>query len=172
MILKLWVLLRALFSRLLNNVDDIEKEIDFLKPFSKLDYGYLTNVLKKRYIKDKLFWFIPWDWVFGPIKFFLRGGGDCSSLNYVIMLSMIAHGTRKDDLYFITYTAKPFKLSHSTIIKVVDNLFEVWDYGRYCGRYMSVKSAIQKCGTIYGCKVVDYVAQDYKQDIIFIGSMK
>jgi hypothetical protein len=165
--LTLWVWLKCFTARLLWWIGDVDKEKDFIKSaFPGIPTLADMEAQKIRYIPDRVFGFIPWDYQFDSRMTFYRGGGDCNSLHRIIQVA--AHNAGLE-AYLVTYLAKPFILSHTTCIIREGRDWWVLDYGEKTLKSATIGEAISKCAEKYGSRLAApgaWVIQDINWHIL------
>jgi len=160
-ILTIWVWLKCFVSRLLWWIGDVEKEKEFVKiTFPNIPTMADFETKNIRYIPDRVFGIIPWDYQFDSRITFYRGGGDCNSLHRIIQVAAYNAGM---EAYLVTYLAKPFLLSHTTCIIREGRDWWVLDYGEKKLKSSTLGEAVSKCAELYNSRLMapgTWVVQD------------
>lgn len=158
-LLKLWVKIKCWIGKKFGWIKLVHTERTFVqfKFPDKVPTAYDLKVCGVNYKPDRLLWIIPFDWQFDSVTTWKRGGGDCNSLNRIIQVALV---NRDIQAWLVTYIAKPFSMSHGTVLTFENGKWYSYDYGNKSQPHNTQESALQEVASKYNSEVRCYVMQD------------
>lgn len=165
--IKIWVILKTLFAKIIGYIDSVKKEKEFMLYKSDIQ----IHDLEKKYQIDNIAG-IPFDFAYDSITIFNRKNVDCGMNRAWQMYFNI----KKYNAYLVHYTHYPLKefnntrfnrilnklgilMAHITVIIEKDHKWYTADYGQV-KMANDPKQAIEMIASKYKCKVKSFVIQD------------
>jgi hypothetical protein len=166
-LLKIWVWFKCKMAKLLGDVGPLEDERDWLLPHvDRRGILELSDLIAMGipYIRDGWPFY---DWQYGPFVAHNRGGGDCNTLNYITALSLSLVMPAKE-IWLVTYIAKPFKCSHTTVVILDGDRYFNYDYGkRGIAGHKTIDQCISELARCkYNAEVKTWIKQNISLEII------
>ena len=139
-----------------------KKELKYVESLMKKHFGYswtisiprysdLCRELKIKYIHDRIFKIIPWDYQFNSEQVVKRGGADCNSLHRI--LQCIGH-LKGYEAYLCHMFWSPFK-GHTTCVLKKGESYTVLDYDTMLAGN-NLKELLDETLYLYGKKLKFY----------------
>lgn len=149
--LTIWIFIKREIAKRMGWIGDVGRELLYVKEYIKDATWEALKEKGLRYKKDFI------DSQYDSIKAILNKEDDCDGFNRIAQCYWYNKGY---DAYLVTYWAKPFRQSHTTVILKVNSIYIDCDYGYYGAGYYSLENCISSIASRYKSKVKAWIVQD------------